>query len=253
MVLETFVLLATLGRGRVAAPVRARPGEPGEPLRGTIALVLDDWGYDKDSVLQLRSWAGAVTLAVLPDQPYAAQVATQAHRFGCEVIVHLPCEPHEAHALEPNTVKVSMKQRQVERILREALQRVPFAVGISNHMGSRVTENRKTMGWIFAFLKERRLFFLDSFVTHASVCERIAQEQGVVFARRDIFLDNNEDPCAIRAQLEKLKRKAEAKGFAVGIGHNRPATLAVLEREVPRLRREGFRFVRLSEGLKIVP
>jgi polysaccharide deacetylase 2 family uncharacterized protein YibQ len=40
----------------------------------------------------------------------------------------------------------------------------------------------------------------------------------------------------------KLADVAERKGIAIGIGHVKPQTLAVLQREIPDLQKKGFRF-----------
>jgi polysaccharide deacetylase 2 family uncharacterized protein YibQ len=50
-------------------------------------------------------------------------------------------------------------------------------------------------------------------------------------------------------ELERLKRKAREQGQAVAIGHPFPETLEVLERELPKLRDEGFELVTISELL----
>ena len=44
-----------------------------------------------------------------------------------------------------------------------------------------------------------------------------------------------------------MKRLARKRGSAVAIGHPYPATLELLERELPKLADEGFMLVPLSE------
>ena len=60
--------------------------------------------------------------------------------------------------------------------------------------------------------------------------------------KRDIFLDNDLDEEKIRTQMLKLADVAARKGIAIGIGHVKPQTLAVLQREIPDLQKKGFRF-----------
>jgi polysaccharide deacetylase 2 family uncharacterized protein YibQ len=45
----------------------------------------------------------------------------------------------------------------------------------------------------------------------------------------------------------RLKTKARIYGKAVGIGHDRPATLAALAEIMPQLEKEGFKFVFVSD------
>jgi len=55
---------------------------------------------------------------------------------------------------------------------------------------------------------------------------------------------------AVRGQLAELGRRAREEGAAVAIGHPYPATLAVLEAELPGLAAKGVRLVRVGELVK---
>jgi polysaccharide deacetylase 2 family uncharacterized protein YibQ len=70
-------------------------------------------------------------------------------------------------------------------------------------------------------------------------------------AQRQVFLDGDRSPDAIRSQFLELLRRARDRGSAVAIGHPYPETLAMLAEEVPRALGQGYRFVpvsRLVEG-----
>jgi polysaccharide deacetylase 2 family uncharacterized protein YibQ len=67
------------------------------------------------------------------------------------------------------------------------------------------------------------------------------------FIRRDVFLDNKEEPAYIMNQLEKLKKKARFSKHAVGIGHDCKVTLGVLKEVMPVIENEGYKFVFVSE------
>jgi len=121
---------------------------------------------------------------------------------------------------------------------------------VSNHMGSKATCNSRVMTALFKELKKRRMFFLDSYVDGESVCFGLAKQIGIGFARRDIFLDNQLDPGAIKLQINRLKARAAKYGSAIGIGHDRKVTLEVLKEVIPRLEKEGYKIVRLSELVK---
>ncbi|MDP2044111.1 MAG: divergent polysaccharide deacetylase family protein, partial [Candidatus Omnitrophota bacterium] len=124
---------------------------------------------------------------------------------------------------------------------------VIFAKGVSNHMGSRITEDASSSAMIMQEVKKHNLYFLDSFVTAKSVCARLAKKMGLSFAKRDIFLDNRDDPEYIRSQIIGLKNLARSRGQAIGIGHDRKNTLLILKEMLPRLAEEGYKFVFVSE------
>ena len=70
---------------------------------------------------------------------------------------------------------------------------------------------------------------------------------GLRFARRDVFLDNRDDPEYIRSQVIELKNLARSRGQAIAIGHDRKNTLLILKEMLPQLAEEGYKFVFVSE------
>ncbi len=246
----------------VPAPLPAPPAEeaaapvvgelPSVPLQGKIVLILDDWGYNLRHRRFILDNDFHVTLSILPFKPYSETIAKLAYDKDKDVIVHMPMEPHdkENYGLEERMLSVGQRPADVIKLLDEAFVSVPFAKGISNHMGSKATEDAALMGTVMAYLKKRRLFFVDSLVTPQSVGAAVARRKGVAFTQRDVFIDNETDADAIRAQLEELAGKARVHGIAVGLGHDRPLTIRVLEEEIPRLERAGFRFINVSEALQ---
>ncbi|MDD4938777.1 MAG: divergent polysaccharide deacetylase family protein [Candidatus Omnitrophica bacterium] len=219
-------------------------------IKGKIAIVLDDWGYNNDNLDTAARIKYPFTASVLPGLPYSRAVAQELNKNGVELLLHLPMEPKEKYNLEKNTIKSSMDKQSIARILERGLADIQYARGVNNHMGSKVTEDYKTIGVILSELKKRRLFFLDSLVTSQSVCQEAAQKARVGFAKRDIFLDNTDEPQYIKGQLSKLKKKARLHGSAIAIGHDRKNTLEVLEQEMPKLEKEGYKLVFVSELIK---
>jgi len=227
-----------------------KPKKVIRPFKGKIAIVIDDWGYSLNNLTLAKQIRFPVTCAVLPNLKNSRLVASSLRALGFEVILHLPMEPKEQYKLEKNTISVSLNPQDIRRIISEDLQSLVFVKGVSNHMGSRVTESKSTCEIVFKELSRRNLYFLDSFVTSGSVAFSLARKMGLKCARRDVFLDNRSDPGYIRSQVRQLKRLAASRGVAVGIGHDRKATLKVLSEMMPQLDKEGYKFVFVSEVVK---
>ncbi|MFA5176904.1 MAG: divergent polysaccharide deacetylase family protein [Candidatus Omnitrophota bacterium] len=248
IVILALVVLATgifILSGKPRERVRPRLA-----IKGKIAIVLDDWGYNLNNLGLVEDIKYPITAAVLPNLKYSGIISEELHSRGFEVILHLPMEPEEKNGLEKNTIKTSLEEAQILRILDKDLASITYARGISNHMGSRATSDLRTMGIVLKELKRRHLYFLDSYVTSKSVCSRLARKLNLTFFKRDIFLDNKEDKGYIKQQIYELKVKARQHGFAIGIGHDRRATLEVLKEVMPLLAKEGYKFVFLSEMVK---
>lgn len=129
-----------------------------------------------------------------------------------------------------------------------ALTTVPHAVGVNSHRGSLLTRHPGHMLWLMEEIQARdELFFVDSYTTHESVALQLAKEVGVSARKRDVFLDPDRAPETVAREFERMKRLALTRGAVIAIGHPYAATLALLERELPKLEAQGFELVTISE------
>jgi len=215
-----------------------------------LALIVDDLGYDSAAARAVFALPGRVTVAVLPDLPDSAAIAEEAHRRGVEVLLHLPMESLAGEGREEKVeLHVGESAGEVSRVLDQMLATVPYAVGVNNHQGSRATANAALMAAVAQALRARGLFFVDSRTSAASVAFDAARRAGVPAAARNVFLDDDEQPAAIRRQLERAVRQAREQGWCVAIGHPHSATLGVLAEAVPELEARGIRLVSASAVL----
>ena len=171
-----------------------------------------------------------------------------------EILLHLPMEPQGFPDPDPGpgAVMVGMSQEAIGARIDEALAALPMVTGVNNHMGSAATSDRQTMVALMKALRGRDLLFIDSLTTAKSVAYAEAEKAGLPTAKNRIFLDfDNKNQATIKANLDVLVRSARSSGFALGIGHPHRATAEVLAREIPRLLKEGVRFVTVSEMLAL--
>ena len=78
----------------------------------------------------------------------------------------------------------------------------------------------------------------------------MAEELGVRFTSRDVFIDNELKKEAIQKQLELAKRVALRRGTVIVIGHDHRLTLETLRRMAPEFEKEGIQFVLAKELLE---
>lgn len=92
--------------------------------------------------------------------PTSVKDATRAHERGDDVLVHLPMEPRQGNPkwLGPGAILAKMSDEEVRQKVEAALDNVPYAIGINNHMGSKITGDERIMGVILSVCKERGLF-----------------------------------------------------------------------------------------------
>ncbi|HHI75881.1 MAG TPA: divergent polysaccharide deacetylase family protein [Gammaproteobacteria bacterium] len=205
-----------------------------------LAVIIDDVGNSLQRARQVVALPAPVTVAVLPRLPYSRLVAEAAHRSGHEVMLHQPMQSLRGKALGPGGLTLDHTRADLKAVLAANLASVPHAAGVNNHMGSLLTGEPASMRWLMDSLRERGdLYFVDSRTNPRSVAARVARDDGLPSARRDVFLDNRREPAEILRRLRQAVRLARLKGSAIAIGHPYPETLAVLARELPRLRRQG--------------
>ena len=216
------------------------------PVR--IAIIIDDLGDQELHGRQAVALPGAVTLAFLPGTPHAAELAEQAHRHGKEVMLHLPMESVNHKRLGPGGLTMNMTEHEFLSTVRADLASIPYVRGVNNHMGSLLTRAPGQMDWLMTELSARGdLYFVDSRTTRETVAARLALEHNVPTADRNVFLDNDPSPKAIRRQLRTLLYDARREGMAIAIGHPHPGTLAVLARFIPTLAAAGVELVPVSQ------
>ncbi|MFG0271807.1 divergent polysaccharide deacetylase family protein [Pseudomonas sp. zjy_14] len=208
-----------------------------------MSIIIDDLGQSPERDGRTLALPGPVTMAIMPDTPHATDFARQAHKAGKTVILHMPMDP----ARGPYAWHPGIAIEELARRLDAALVKVPYAAGINNHMGSRMTAQREPMAWLMGELQRRQLFFVDSRTSAATVAAAEAQAHDVAHVSRDVFLDDVRTPEAIDAQLQQGIALARKQGSAVLIGHPYPQTLAVLERQIPRLKQLGIELITLQQ------
>ena len=206
---------------------------------GRIVLIIDDMGYRKQDK-QAFTLPKEVTFAILPHTPYSKTYAEMADSQQRDVILHMPMEALAGNKLGPGALTADMPDDSIQLQLASALDSVPNAIGLNNHMGSKLTQLSQPMNATMDFLRHRQLFFVDSRTTKFSKAEQIAKHHGVISAHRHVFLDHQQDPKQIQAQFNRLLRIAKKSDYAVGIGHPHQETLAFLAAQLPQLEAQGI-------------
>ena len=219
---------------------------------GVIVLVIDDFGYRNDNISDgFLNLSIPITCAIIPGHTASKQFAEKAVLYGKEVIIHMPMESENYSPGEDEyKLLTSMTSELLENKLIQAFESLPEAIGMNNHQGSKATSDSKTMAVLASVLKDRGKYFIDSRTSSLTIGEKTMISFGVPTARRNIFLDNNNDLDKIVEQMNKLANSAKKNGVAVGLGHARKNTLSVLEKVVPDLLDKGFVFQFASQVVK---
>jgi polysaccharide deacetylase 2 family uncharacterized protein YibQ len=262
----TLILLIVLGMSAQAVwaePVKpAKPAEPAErlpapapgaspPASKQLAVVIDDLGNGMTGTEEILDMPIPLTVAVMPFLPTTKRDAEWAHAKGKAVFVHLPMEPKRGNRkwLGPGAITLDLPDEEIRRRVEAAIDEVPYAEGINNHMGSKATGNERVMRIVLQVCKERGIVFLDSKTNYRSVAGTVARELGVKYVENELFLDDVATVAHVRKQVRKIKKRLARQQSCVVIGHvGRPGrqTSQVLKAVIPELELQA-RFVPVRE------
>ncbi len=235
--------------GVAAGGARLLPGS-----QPAIALIIDDLGNRRSTGLRAIALPGPVACSFFPYAALTRELAVRAHARGKEVMLHLPMQAtgHYQDVREAGVLTLDMTQQQYRHTFRADLAAVPFVSGFNNHMGSLLTRHPGNMAWLMQLVRRNgKLFFIDSRTTAATVAREVAEEYGIPSSQRNVFLDDVEEPDAIRVQFRRLLQIARRDGTAIAIGHPYPATLDVLSEELPHLERMNVQLVRVADLIRM--
>jgi len=233
---RVFTLLLLSGRRVVLIAELAPLAPPPDAMEigggPQIAIIIDDMGRSLAVARELAAIDLPLTFAVFPHLPTSHRVAALLLRRSRDVMLHLPMEPRNWPQQDPGpgALYCRMDESEFLRVLEADLKAVPGIVGVNNHMGSRLTEDAAKMKLVMQALAGTGLFFIDSRTINDSVAGREAAAAGIPVLQRDVFLDNRPVEKAILDQFRVLIEVARSRGYAVGIGHPYPETVAALKK-----------------------
>lgn len=201
-----------------------------QPIK--LAIVLDDMGY-KQSDLQALKLPSNITFSILPYTPYAKKIARLAIQQQRELLVHVPMQAKKDNEkLGQGALLLNMEEKEFKARLLRALNYLPSATGVNNHMGSTLTEHVKEMQWTMEILGNNGFYFLDSRTTVKTVAESTANITGIPALRRHVFLDNIKTTEAMEKQLLAAIKLGEKNASIVIIAHPYPETIHFLNTQL---------------------
>ncbi len=246
----SFMLGSVFSSSFLSSALARERENPRSTFKPCIALIIDDIGHSKSKTRMFLDLNVPITYSVLPGLKRSRNISREINSRGFEIMMHQPMEPFNEH-LDPGPGALYMKHKsmEIEKIVEKNIADIPFASGVNNHMGSRFTSCRDKTAAALKPIRKQGLYFIDSVTSHKSEAYRSARNFHMTTSRRDIFLDNNLDETAVWHQLIKLKKRAEKKGKAIGIGHPFHVTAKAVERFAQSLDNSDISLVPVSRIL----
>lgn len=218
-----------------------------------ISIIIDDLGNHPNLDTATANLPGPIVCSVLPYRPFTKAVIAQAKQQQKPIILHIPMQAQAEIALGAGGLSTQFNKDHFTQVLQRQLAAHPDVQGVSNHMGSKLTQNQEHMTWFMEELSKHDLFFVDSRTACNSVAEKTAKQYHIPTLHRDVFLDNIRNHQAIDKQFQELLNTAKKYGHAVAIGHPYPVTIKYLQQAIPKLAEQGIELVPIADLLNIPP
>ncbi len=199
-----------------------------------LAIIIDDIGYrnEDNAIYEMPQ---EVSVSIIPVSPYATERAEKAFAQQRDILIHQPMQPLSNIRIEDKALKLGMDKIQIQEIIEYARKRVPYAIGLNNHMGSAATANQQLMNYLMEILANEQLFFLDSKTNGRSVAEQTAKSFYIPALSRNIFLDDSNALNDVQKQFNSAVRYAQENELAILIGHPRKNSIKVLKQGIKNL------------------
>lgn len=221
-----------------------------------VAIIIDDFGNGSPDTKDFLELEAKFTAAIMPSLEHTESDAEALKNCGKEIILHMPMQPHKGKKswLGPNGLTTDLSNEQAKKNIYDSLAQLKYAVGLNNHMGSKIMEDERLLDILFKIASEKNLIVVDSKTTPKSKAKMFAEKYNVKFFERDIFIDSK-DINKVRENLRRTIEIATKKNFAIAIGHVGPAggktTARAIKEIYDEYKNKNVKFVTLSELAKI--
>src|SRR5260370_23280338 len=119
---------------------RAVRRAPGPAVSGPkLAIILDDFGNDREAAEAVFALHYPLTISVLPYHTRSTEIAEEAQRYGLEVMLHLPMRAIANETPEAHQLETGITGMEVARALNGMVESVPTGSGGNNRVGALAT------------------------------------------------------------------------------------------------------------------
>jgi polysaccharide deacetylase 2 family uncharacterized protein YibQ len=217
-----------------------------------IALIIDDFGNKSHGTQEFLDLEIKYTAAVMPGLLFTKDDCEKLISKNKEIILHMPMEPHYGKKswLGEKALTSDLSDEKIKKNIIESLKDIRYAIGMNNHMGSKIMENKHVLDIVFKVANENKLIFVDSVTTSKSKAREIAEKYNVKFFKRDIFIDAN-SVYQVEKNLKKAIKTALSKKYCIAIGHVGPAggktTAIAIKNICEKFKNTPLRFITITE------
>lgn len=241
--------------GKVAWQVYSSPSAANEE-RPRIAIIVTNMGLNKQQTTSaIKTLPAAVSFAFSPYGLALNEWRNLSRSTGHEVLLLAPMEPLNYSKNHPGKLALLTTSDSLENIdvLHKIMGEMVGYVGMMNYMGSKFMTVQPKLRPLLTEMNIRGLMFVDGSTTPFSTGPSIAQGIGLPRAYIDTHIDRIPSREEILIQLQELENLAKSRGVAVGVAHNYPISITLLQEWISTLPDQGFQLVPITATVNRQP
>ncbi len=250
---ELQISVGTVNKITHKIKIQRKPRAVLEPAY--VSIFIENFGNTSGTLAKKFFTLGIpFTASILPNSQYTKNVMKILEQYPhIERFVNLPMEPMEYPRINPGigTILVSMSDKEIAQRTIESIEKIPGAVGASNYMGSKATENPRVMYHVLKVLKNSGFIWIDSNPSNINAYAEVSSQIGLKPQTVDIQLDapkmTQEE---IECKLYNWSLNARSQPVVIIKGRASDTLYKILSENIPILQKYGINFICLTKGIE---
>ena len=240
------VVLEVAAFGETLLTIRLEEDLRLERKAGRIALVFDGFGSSLDdrtmAALQLPH---IVSFAIVPGLQYSKQTAEYAVENQHGVLTRLALAAANGTVI-PDAFQLSsgMRLEENSRRVRKAMAAVPKTEGLCM-MTDAAPGVERQMANVIEIMRKTRSLYVEA-NTESTPAVSIARRRKVPYFRNILTVADITEGPLLERKMTELAQQAMRSGYVVAFVHLDNLDLEVIAKEMSRLRKRGYEFVKVS-------
>jgi polysaccharide deacetylase 2 family uncharacterized protein YibQ len=217
-----------------------------ERKTGKIALVFDAFGsgFDEKTMTALQ-FPHTVNFAVVPGLQYSQQAAELAAEHQHGVLTRLALSTANGTVI-PDAFQLSsgMRLEENSRRVRKAMAAIPKTEGLCMMTDAAPGVERQMANVIEIMRKTRNLYVEAN--TESTPALSIARRRKVPYFHNALTVADIAEAPLLERKMTELAQQAMRSGYVVAFIHLDNLDLEIIAKEMSRLRKRGYEFVKVS-------
>ncbi len=219
----------------------------------TISIVVDDVGINNSALSKLTALPKQVAFAVSPYSSHVIKIIVNAREEGRDTFINIPMQPYNYHYNDPGPYALldNLPDADNKNRLQMLLNLANGVTGIHFNHREVFTTSTTNLQSIIPIISESKLpiIYYDPDGAKQLIHSISSEKVLIPTLKIDMIVDAELEGTLIRNNFEKLMKKAELYGNAIGTIRPYPLSIDILNEYLPKFAESNIKIISLREVL----